>query len=159
MLLYEVMARELPYKGKDSCEIIVGVITKLLSRPTLTEAMAHKWPMQLQRLMHRALEENADDRPSMNEVMARDSLNHALHTCAIACVSCNIAFCARGPHHHTNLPVLHPYQHPPTPPSFLRFWTSSKNWRRNIIHDLATHPLRGRRHSLSLPIPFAPAFP
>ena len=62
MLLYEVMARELPYKGKDSCEIIVGVITKLLPRPTLTDEMARKWPKALQRLMERTLEESPDDR-------------------------------------------------------------------------------------------------
>ncbi|KAL1515502.1 hypothetical protein AB1Y20_002125 [Prymnesium parvum] len=69
MLLYEVMARELPYKGNDSCEIIVGLITQLLPRPTLSEEMKNKWPQQLQDLMVKCYAEKPDDRPAFNVIL------------------------------------------------------------------------------------------
>ncbi|KAL3915648.1 MAG: hypothetical protein SGPRY_007140, partial [Prymnesium sp.] len=69
LLLYEVMARELPYKGHDSCEIIVGVITKLLPRPSLDAAMASKWPVPLQNLMVRCYAEAPHERPAFNQIL------------------------------------------------------------------------------------------
>lgn len=69
VLLYEVMARELPYRGMDSCEIIVGVITQLIPRPTLNEEMSKKWPHQLQNLMVRCYAENPDHRPTFHQIL------------------------------------------------------------------------------------------
>jgi hypothetical protein len=66
--MYEVMARELPYKGKDSCEIVVGVITKLLPRPILGDTQ--RWPAGLVSLMQRCMEEEPVERPSFEAVRA-----------------------------------------------------------------------------------------
>lgn len=69
ILLYEVMARQLPYRGMDSCEIIVGVITQMVPRPTLNDEMSAKWPEKLQNLMVRCYAENPQHRPAFHQIL------------------------------------------------------------------------------------------
>ena len=51
MLLYELMARALPYAGQDSCELVVGVNSGLLPRPALDERTIAAWPREMSTLM------------------------------------------------------------------------------------------------------------
>ena len=69
VLLYEVMSRTVPYSGRDQCELVVGVITKLLPRPELTADQAAPWPPRLPELMLRCYAEEPADRPDFAGVL------------------------------------------------------------------------------------------
>ncbi|EOD39459.1 hypothetical protein EMIHUDRAFT_62658 [Emiliania huxleyi CCMP1516] len=65
VLLYEVLARQLPYVGQDTSTIIIGVITRMLERPALEPADAARWPARLPELMEECLREEPADRPDV----------------------------------------------------------------------------------------------
>ena len=69
ILLYEVMARQLPYQGMDSCQIVVGVITKLIPRPKLSAEQQAAWPAQLSALLDVCVREDPDERPTFEGVL------------------------------------------------------------------------------------------
>ena len=49
ILMYEVLARKVPYDGKDQCEIVIAVICNMLPRPTPTEEDKVGWPTEVSR--------------------------------------------------------------------------------------------------------------
>ena len=53
----------MPYSDVDQCELMVGVITRLLPRPELTPSEGATWPKPLRELMARCWAEEQDDRP------------------------------------------------------------------------------------------------
>ena len=63
------MSRTVPYSGRDQCELVVGVITKLLPRPELTADQAAPWPPRLPELMLRCYAEEPADRPDFAGVL------------------------------------------------------------------------------------------
>jgi len=69
VLLYEVLARQLPYQNEESHMIIVGVITKMLERPGLRPDQAAKWPAQLPKLMTECMSEDPNGRPDMESLL------------------------------------------------------------------------------------------
>ena len=69
ILLYEVMARQLPYPGVDTCEIVIGVITRLLPRPQLTAEVQSLWPAAMPCMMETCIDENASQRPLFASIL------------------------------------------------------------------------------------------
>ena len=80
ILLYEVMARQLPYTGHDSCELIMGVITGLLARPKLSVDESNGWPAALAALMNECMLEAPERRPTFEQILdALDPLQQRTH--------------------------------------------------------------------------------
>ncbi|KAL1504701.1 hypothetical protein AB1Y20_008480 [Prymnesium parvum] len=79
ILLYEIMARELPYKGVDTFQVVMGVITKMLPRPTLPTDCVY--PQQLQELMRACYAEEAAQRPRFSRIL--DVADEALEQLAL----------------------------------------------------------------------------
>ncbi|EOD21219.1 hypothetical protein EMIHUDRAFT_241475, partial [Emiliania huxleyi CCMP1516] len=69
VLLYEVLARQLPYAGQDTSTIIIGVITRMLERPALEPADAARWPECLPELMEECLREAPGERPDVEDLI------------------------------------------------------------------------------------------
>jgi len=69
VLMYEVLARQLPYTGEPSHLIIVGVITRMLDRPALTPEQAEAWPASLPTLMKECMAEDPAERPDVEAVL------------------------------------------------------------------------------------------
>jgi hypothetical protein len=69
ILLYEVLARALPYQCEPSHLIIVGVITGMLERPRLTSEQAARWPAPLLGLMGGCMAEEPSNRPDIESVL------------------------------------------------------------------------------------------
>lgn len=67
--MYEVLARALPYECEPSHLVIVGVITCMLDRPSLSPEQAAKWPPQLLGLMGGCMAEDAAARPDIESVL------------------------------------------------------------------------------------------
>ena len=62
---------QVPYSDVDQCELMVGVITRLLPRPELTPAEGATWPESLKDLMARCWAEEQNDRPDFAGVRDR----------------------------------------------------------------------------------------
>lgn len=71
MLLYELMTRQLPYAGYAAAQVVMGVITNLLDRPTLPEDAQH-YPEALANLMRECWAFDATSRPDFAAIL--DSL-------------------------------------------------------------------------------------
>ena len=67
VLLYEIMSRELPYRGVDTFQVVMGVITGMLQRPSLPEDCAY--PQQLKELMRTSWSEEPQSRPRFNQIL------------------------------------------------------------------------------------------
>ena len=79
ILLYEIMSCELPYRGVDTFQVVIGVITKMLARPELPAECA--FPQQLQELMRLCISEEPDDRPRLDRIL--DVADEALEQLAL----------------------------------------------------------------------------
>ena len=69
VLLYEVMARRLPYDTTDSCELVMGVVTMKMPRPSLEKDEASPWPPALPTLMEHCMLENPSCRPEFGAIL------------------------------------------------------------------------------------------
>ena len=50
----QVLARKVPYAGKDSCELVVAIICNMMPRPSLSEEESRGWPPEVRRMHTRA---------------------------------------------------------------------------------------------------------
>jgi hypothetical protein len=76
VLLYEIMSRELPYRGVDTFQVVMGVITGMLQRPSLPGDCAY--PQQLKELMRASWSEEPPGRPRFNQIL--DIVDEVLST-------------------------------------------------------------------------------
>ena len=67
MLLFELMTRELPFNNVSPAQVVMGVITNLLPRPTLPNAK--EWPEALRELMERCWQHAPGDRPAFGAIL------------------------------------------------------------------------------------------
>tara|TARA_B100000795_G_scaffold4481_1_gene3147 strand:- start:175 stop:618 length:444 start_codon:yes stop_codon:yes gene_type:complete len=67
MLLFELMTRELPFNNVSPAQVVMGVITNLLPRPTLPNAS--EWPEGLRELMVRCWQHAPGDRPAFGAIL------------------------------------------------------------------------------------------
>ena len=67
MLLFELMSRELPFANVSPAQVVMGVITNLLPRPTLPHADA--WPLSLRGLMERCWQHAPAQRPAFSAIL------------------------------------------------------------------------------------------
>ena len=68
IVMFEVLSRSLPYAGRDQYELMIGIITRMLPRPALTDEQAQRWPRRLPSLMAQCMREEPSERPDFNEV-------------------------------------------------------------------------------------------
>ena len=76
ILVYEAVARQLPYAGLTLDATIVGVVTGMLPRPALTEREREGWPPAVPALMGRCTVESPAARPPFSAVL--DTLDEAV---------------------------------------------------------------------------------
>jgi serine/threonine protein kinase len=69
MMLFELMTRQLPYSGISSIQVITGVITNLLPRPTLSEPVASLYPEELAALMCACWQHAHVERPPFDTIL------------------------------------------------------------------------------------------
>uniref|UniRef100_A0A7S3BNL9 Protein kinase domain-containing protein n=1 Tax=Haptolina ericina TaxID=156174 RepID=A0A7S3BNL9_9EUKA len=69
MLCFEVLSRELPYKGVPAAQVVMGVATGLLPRPELPEEICSVYPPVLADVMRRCWQEDPPSRPVFDEIL------------------------------------------------------------------------------------------
>ena len=69
ILLYEVLARKVPYVGKDSCELVVAVICNMMPRPSLSEEESRGWPPEVIQMMTGCMFEDPAKRPDFAQML------------------------------------------------------------------------------------------
>ena len=76
MLLYEVFARALPYAGVDANYVHIGLLTRMLPRPAITEDVRRRSPPAAIALLERCWHEEPSARPPFSQIV--DELERAL---------------------------------------------------------------------------------
>jgi len=69
VVLYETMARRMPYLGRNQNEIVIAAITRSLPRLRLADEESCRWDPALLKLMERLLEEEPSKRPTFDSVL------------------------------------------------------------------------------------------
>ncbi len=69
MLLYEVFARALPYAGVDANYVHIGLLTRMLPRPTITEDVRRRSPPAAIALLERCWHEEPSARPPFSQIV------------------------------------------------------------------------------------------
>ena len=69
ILLYEVLARKVPYEGRDSCELVVAVICNMMPRPSLSEEESRGWPPEVIQMMSECMFEDPCKRPDFAQML------------------------------------------------------------------------------------------
>jgi len=84
MLLFELMTRQLPFHNVSPAQVVMGVITNLLPRPTLPNPSA--WPEGLRELMVRCWQHAPADRPAFGAIL--DTIEHIAEDAGVALSKC-----------------------------------------------------------------------
>ena len=69
MLLYEVFVRALPYAGVDANYVHIGLLTRMLPRPTITEDVRRRSPPAAIALLERCWHEEPSARPPFSQIV------------------------------------------------------------------------------------------
>ena len=69
IFLFEVLARALPYADLQLQELVVGVITRLVPRPSLDADQRRRWPEPMCTLLERCLVERPTERPDFAGIL------------------------------------------------------------------------------------------
>ena len=69
ILLYEVLARKVPYEGKAQTELVVAIICNMLPRPTVPDEQKVGWPREVVELMNACMYEDPTKRPDFAAIL------------------------------------------------------------------------------------------
>ena len=64
-----MLARKVPYEGKDSCELVVAVICNMMPRPSLSEEESRGWPPEIIQMMTDCMFEDPAKRPDFAQML------------------------------------------------------------------------------------------